>query len=234
MAVSCLNHQCRHTHQGHPCLLSVPIFSRLDSSELSEIASITVERTIEKSQGIYRAGSMSKNLYVLHEGLVKIYRTSFDGKEHIVRIVKPGEFFGELTLFSDTAMSDHADAIEACTMCIIQGDKLKMLMSEHPSIALNILTQLSLRLEQTESQLEQLRLESAEQRLARYIIKLANGSDRCSLVMSKGETASHLGMNQETLSRKLALWQDSRIITLQGQRSILILQPETLQSIAEG
>jgi len=52
--------------------------------------------------------------------------------------------------------------------------------------------------------------------------------------MSKGDVASRLGMSQETLSRKLAVFQEHGLIELRGQRGIALLDSAALEDISEG
>ena len=226
---------CTHcVNRTHPCIALVPIFSHLDETEMAEIASITVERHFAKGEGIYRSGDRIGRLYVLHQGLVKIYRISADGKEQVIRTISATGFFGELALFNDQPVADHADAVEDCTMCMIEGRRLKTLMTNHPSIALKVLSELSRRLDETERNIEHITLQSAEQRLATYLVDAAAGAHECSLGMSKGDVASHLGMTQETLSRKLRAFQEARLIALKGQRGVVLLDGARLQDIADG
>ena len=220
--------------QGHYCIALVPIFSHLSSEEIAQIASITEEKRYGKHEGIYRAGTGGGNLYVLHDGTVKIYRTGIDGKERVIRVLGPGDFFGELSLFSGKPNADHADALTPTVMCVIEGKRLKALMAEHPSIALKILEELSERLEDTERTIEENTLQNSEQRLARFIIDASDGAIQFDLNVSKGTIASRLGMTQETLSRKLASLQEASIINLIGRRGIMIIDMQALQEISEG
>jgi CRP/FNR family transcriptional regulator len=116
-------------------------------------------------------------------------------------------------------------------MCIINGDKLKQLMSKYPTIALKVLESISMRLEKAEELIENINNASVEQRLASALLELAHDKKTINLKMSKGELASQLGMTQETLSRKLSMFQDQGLIKLEGQRKIIILDKDELESI---
>lgn len=83
--------------------------------------------------------------------------------------------------------------------------------------------ELSNRLEQTESRLEQTNLQTVEQRLAHYLITASEDKDVFELELSKGDLASLLGTTQETLSRRLSLFQQNNLIELEGQRKIKII-----------
>jgi CRP/FNR family transcriptional regulator len=95
-------------------------------------------------------------------------------------------------------------------------------MKKYPSIALKVMEELSSRLEKAETLIETINLHSAEQRLAQSILALAGDSTEFELPVTKGDYASQLGMTQETLSRKLSMFQDQGFIELRGQRGIVL------------
>lgn len=216
---------------GKNCIERVPIFSNLSTEEMLEIASITTDRIFEKGEMIYMAGDISDSLYVIHKGKVKITRFTESGKEQVIRVLGPGEFMGELSLFSSNPMTDNGEAIEKVTMCKISGEKLKSLMARYPSITFKIMEELSMRLEKAENTIENISLHSVERRIAQSILSLSEEGKQLKLNMSKGDWASQLGMSQETLSRKLSAFQELGIIKLIGHRGIEILKSEVLEGI---
>jgi CRP/FNR family transcriptional regulator len=116
-------------------------------------------------------------------------------------------------------------------MCIIEGEKLKELMMKYPSISFKVMDVLSRRLERAENLIENINLNTVEQRLAQALLELAGGNKEISLNMTKGDFASQIGMSQETLSRKLASFQDDGLIELKGQRKILLKNKAGLEDI---
>jgi len=215
------------------CVGIVPIFSQLTPQEMLEVASITTDRMFAKGERIYSAGERRGELYVLHTGLVKVFRLSSDGKEQVIRTLGPGEFLGELSLFSPHPLTDYAEALEKSTMCMIQWSRLKELMATHPSIAFKVMEELSRRLEHSESLIQDINLSTVGQRIARFLLSESAGGNELVLRISKGDLASQLGMSQETLSRKLSLFQEEGLIELEGQRKIFIVDREGLVAITE-
>ncbi len=230
MSCSCNQHG---KHGAYNCIGIVPIFSQLTAQEMLEVATITTDRTYVKGELIYRAGERKGDLYVLHSGHVKVYRLTPEGKEQVIRTLGPGEFLGELSLFSQSPLTDYAQTLEPSTMCMIQGTRLKQLMEAHPSIAFKVMEELSRRLETSESLIQDINLSTVEQRLARFLLTESRDSSTITLRISKGDLASQLGMSQETLSRKLSVFQDEALIALHGQRGIEILDKGGLEQLLE-
>lgn len=213
---------CQHYESNMNCIEHVPIFRGLSHDEMLEIAHIASSRSLGKGEMVYRAGDAGGTLFVLHTGRVKLYRLNASGKEQVLRVIEPGEFIGELSLFSSLALTDYAHALEDSTMCVLQGTRLKELMTKYPSIAFKVMDELSRRLEKAESRIEAISLSSVTQRVAAALLELSDGKKEILLPMTKGDFASHLGMSQETLSRKLAEFQEEGLIELKGHRKVII------------
>ncbi len=216
---------------GSNCIEIVPIFSNLTKEEMMEIAYITSDRTYDKGEIVYSAGDMGEKLFVLHKGRVKISRISANGKEQVIRVVGPGEFMGELSLFSPMLLTENAEVLEKSTMCIIEGEKLKTLIKKYPSIAFKVMEELSQRLEKAENLIEDINLNTVETRLAQALLKMADEENEVVLNMTKGDFASQIGMSQETLSRKLSSFQDQGFINQIGNKIIVLLDKEALEEI---
>lgn len=222
---------CGNAEREKTCIEIVPIFNTLTYDEMLEIASITNSRKYEKGQMIYTAGDKGEKLYVIHKGKVKITRFSEMGKEQIIRVLEPGDFMGELSLFAPSPLTDNAEALRDTSICIIDGNNLKELLEKYPSISLKLLEELSSRLGKAENLIENLGIHDVETRIVKTILDLENDQGEVILKMSKGDLASHIGMSQETLSRKLSYLQDIGLIKLVGHRKIIILDKESLVNL---
>ena len=222
---------CNCEKRGSNCIEIVPIFSNLTYDEMMEIAAITTDKTFEKGEMIYTAGDKGEKLYVIHKGRVKISRISSNGKEQVIRVIGPGEFMGELSLFIPIAMTDNGEALEKSTMCIIEGAKLKELIKKYPIIAIKVMEELSQRLEKAENLIEDINLHSVETRIAQELIKMADDKYEVILNMTKGDLASKMGMSQETLSRKLSHFQELGLIKQIGNKRIVLINIEGLEEM---
>lgn len=220
-----------HEDYDPGCISLVPIFSDLSLQEMGEVAAITRERHVSKGETVYFAGKVSKELFVVHQGRVKISRITESGKSQVLRVIGPGEFTGEMSVLHEMPRTDFAEALQDSTMCVIPGDALKSLMKRFPSIALKVLEELSTRVEQLQARLEQNQHSSPEYRTARAILDLSGGSSELTLPMTKGDLASQLGMTQETLSRKLSLLQEQGVIYQPGPGVIHIVDRPGLEAV---
>ncbi len=219
-------------HSSRTCMSKVPIFSSLNQEEMAQIAAIITDKEYKKGESIYAFGETGKCLYVINEGKVKIFRMSEAGKEQIIRILHPGDFMGELSLFAHSAVNDSAEALEPTAMCVIDGNKLNQIMKNVPGIAVKIIEELSKRLLNAENLIESLGLHDVEQRIADTMLRMSEGQEEIILSITKKDLAAHMGMSQETLSRKLTQFQEMGWIKQDGRKKIQILDRESLQTIA--
>lgn len=220
--------RCEHNYKiKYSCIEHVPIFSSLSEEEMREVEEISRSKKYAKGQFIYSAGDRGGALFILYCGRVKIFRVNPAGKEQVISLVGPGEFIGELSLFSSLPNSDNAQALEDTTMCVLQADDIKNLMAKYPSIAFKVLDVLSRRLEHAERTIESISLNSVGNRLIKYLLDTAQ-KDIVTLPMTKGDLASLLGTTQETLSRKLAEFSEEGLIALEGHRKIIIKDKDRL------
>lgn len=231
--------ECTHCNHQHYCIDNVPIFNNLSQDEKESILSSSKHKNYKKGEIIFTPGDSFDSLFVVNKGLVKISRISAMGKEQIIRILQPGDFMGELSLFNKTVHSNTAEALENTEICVIQANKIKELLLQRPEISLKFLRKYSERIEEYEELIEQVVLRDVEQRIANYLlieieknnIIKKNGEYEIILPVSKGDLASLISTTQETLSRKLSLFQDNGWIKLKGQRIISVIDISALEEM---
>ena len=228
-----MTQKCQHCDLHMGCLDHVPIFGGLDEADRLAIASTATSRSYEKGEMIYSAGEAGGRLFVLYTGSAKQFRLNPNGREQVIRLVEPGDFVGELSLFSTLPLNDNLQALTAATCCMLDGQQVKALMAKEPMIAFKVMDELSRRLETVEDRIEAISLGSVGQRISRALLDLAGERKAFELPMSKGDWASQLGMSQETLSRKLSSWQEEGLISLKGLRRITLLDREALEAQRE-
>jgi CRP/FNR family transcriptional regulator, dissimilatory nitrate respiration regulator len=212
-----------------------PLFNGLSQEQLNQIRQIAIDKFYDKGQTIFLESDDCNGFYIVVAGKVKIYKVSFEGKEHILHIYGPGNPFGEVPVFSGQKFPANAETLLKSRLLFIPRQAFVDLISEHPSLALNMLAILSRRLRQFTVQIENLSLKEVPARLASYLTYLADEQatgDIVSLTISKGQLASLLGTIPETLSRILAKMNKQDLIQVEG-RNITLLDRNGLEELAE-
>lgn len=216
-------------------IAQIPLFSDLSDKELEQIRQIAVDRRFERGEAIFFEGDEADGFYLVVDGRVKIYKLSSEGKEQILHLFGTGEPFGEVPVFSGQVFPANADAVAKSHLLFFPRTDFVELITKNPSLALNMLSVLSMRLRQFTVQIESLSLKEVPGRLAAYLIYLAEeqrAADRVTLPVSKAQLASLLGTIPETLSRIFSKMSDQELIRVDG-REIALLDQQGLQSLAE-
>ena len=197
------------------------LFHGLPAHEIDEIMAIVIEKKFQRGENIFFEGDPGNGFYMVSEGRVKIFKMSLNGKEHILHIFGEGEPFGEAPVFHGQPFPATAEALVKSTVLFFPRDRFVQLVIKTPSIALNMLAVLSMRLRRFASQIESLSLKEVPARLAGYLLYLLEEQgreDSVDLEISKGQLASLLGTIPETLSRIFAKMTEEGLIEVVGRR----------------
>jgi CRP/FNR family transcriptional regulator len=215
-------------------LAITPLFEGLPRKQIDEIGAIAVRRLYERGQSIFMEGDTADGFYIVAEGQVKIYKASMDGKEQILHIYGPGNPFGEVPVFSGSRFPANAQALVKSQILFLPRKAFVHLIAANPSLSMNMLGELSMRLREFTIQIENLSLKEVPSRLAAYLIYLAQEQqrpDRVTLEISKGQLASLLGTIPETLSRIFAKMSAQQLLRVDG-KTIELLDPVGLADLS--
>jgi CRP/FNR family cyclic AMP-dependent transcriptional regulator len=113
----------------------VPVFSTLERDDLERIAEVSVPRTFEPGQAVFREGDSSDTCYVVRDGHARAIRSHPDGRTITLATFGPGDIFGELAMFEDERRSATVEATETTSVIGVLGPDMRRLMTEHPEIS---------------------------------------------------------------------------------------------------
>ncbi len=221
-------------------LREIYLFSGLADNDLETLAQVAIHRSFPRESVIFWEGREAQGFYILLQGNIKLVKSSLDGKEFIIRLVNPGETFGEAAVLAESVYPVTAICLEDCQSLFFPKVDFLDLLTSSPRLARNMLATMSRLLYHLTRQLEDLSLKEVSARLARYILekcwethgKIATGLT-FDLPISKTHLAAYLGTISETLSRTLARLKSLEAITVDKGR-ITIKDPIILESIARG
>ena len=194
---------------------TIPLFNGLPDDQLEAIKKIAIEKQINKGEMVVSEGDEGKGFFVIAEGRVKVFKVSAEGKEQI--------------------LPANAEAIEKARVLFLPRVAMVDLITANPSLALNMLAEMSRKLRLFAVQIENLSLKEMPARLASYLIHLADEQGQeevLTLKISKGQLASILGTIPETLSRIFAKLSGNELIRVEGKK-ITLLDRSGLEDLAE-
>jgi CRP/FNR family transcriptional regulator len=216
------------------------LFSGVPANDLETLAELAAYRQFPRQGIIFWEGKEALGFYMLVAGLVKLVKSSPDGKEFIIRLVQPGETFGEAVVFADSPYPATAVALEDCQTLFFPKQPFLTHLAASPALARNMLATMSRLLYHLTRQLEDVSLKEVSARLARYLLEKCQESHgriapglSFELPTTKAHLAAYLGTISETLSRTLARFKSSGAIEVEKGK-ITINDPALLQNMAKG
>lgn len=223
------------------CARKVPIFSFLSQDELVKIIEMTGHKFYKKGDMLCRQGEKSDTLFIINEGKVKLSKLTKEGKEQIVHIFTSGDFFGELSLFSnDEKYNFDVYAISDVKICTLSKEDMNKIIMSNPEISLKLLQVITKRLAQTENLAQNLATNDAEIRIAYMLLEFSENYGvnteegvQINLPINREEMANYVGVTRETISRKLSSFEELGIISLKGNKVLIIKKLDELKSYVE-
>jgi len=210
-------------------LKKVYIFSGLDDADLGILSKLVKQKTFNKGDIIFFDTEPYLGFYITITGLVKIYKISKDGREHILHLISAYNTFAEVPLFENfnEMFEDsfrypaNAMALEDETRVIlVPARQFRELLEKDTKICIKMVSGFAKRLRHLNHHIEELTLKDVTRRVAGYILTeqgKAKSKDSISLNISKNDLAAYLGTIPETLSRTLKKLQDEDMIAVDGK-----------------
>ena len=213
-------------------LKSILYFSDLGLAELESIRKLVFEKTADRAEMVLLEGESAANLYFVASGVVKVFKTSAEGKEQILSIVRPGESFNDVPIFDGGPNPASARAMGPVLLYGIKKNDMEAILRDHPQIALNVIKVLARRVRHLVSLVEDLSFKHVIGRVAKILFEHIGGEVGRGPRLTQQEMAAMAGTAREIVGRSLKTLEEEGAIKLDRHR-IIITDKEALQNIME-
>lgn len=213
-------------------LKAVPLFAGFPDEQLRMLTGVVTRRSASRSTTIMAAGDATDSLYIVLSGRLKVMMSDEDGKEVILSILGPGEFFGEMGLIDDEPRSATVVTIEPCELLAINKRDFKKCLAENFEMAMAVMRGLVRRLREADRKIGSLALLDVYGRVARLLLDMAenvNGEKIVTKRLPKQDIAKMIGASREMVSRVMKDLQTGGYIEMRGSNIVLhdtIMLPE--------
>lgn len=229
------------------CVRRVPLFSGLTAEQQDVVGTLARPLVLSRGEWVHGAGEPSGRLSVVHTGQVKLSRSMPSGRQRLLRVAGPGETLGERSFLTGGETLEQAEALTDARLCTFSHDDLAGLVTDYPSIALQLLRSQSDRMAEVERRLALSTVDVdvrvadylLEQPLLRHVPGTAATTPRpaahpqVQLPLSKKDIASMLGTTPESFSRGVARLASRGLITVQSD-VVTLLDPDGLEDLVAG
>ncbi|MBN1398596.1 MAG: Crp/Fnr family transcriptional regulator [Bacteroidetes bacterium] len=209
-------------------LRNVPIFSELEEKDLLKVVKLGTTQKYKKGNIVVLEQESGAALFVIISGKVKVVRMDEDGREVILSMFGPGEFFGEMSLLDGLARSASVIATVKSELFMIHRRDFLELLNEFPSVTISLLAELAMRLRKADMQIKSLSLKDAEGRVANVMLILADdvgvfrkGKVEIDDLPLQQDIANMAGTSRETVSRMIHLFIEAGEVQMKGNKLII-------------
>jgi CRP/FNR family transcriptional regulator, dissimilatory nitrate respiration regulator len=210
-------------------------FSAVTGAARERLVSMARLRRFSRGQLLFSEGDPCPGVYAVESGLVRVFKLSASGKEHVLHFAAPGSTFLEVAAIGGFRCPASAEALAESTCVLLPAEAFTRALAEDHGLCLQLLGGLAAWVRQLVGQLEDVTLRDAAGRLARYLLSLGSpDAPGVSLPVRKKDLAQHLNLTSETLSRALRRLSDGGLIALEEDGGIRLADRPSLAALAEG
>jgi len=200
---------------------SIGMLHELPDSDLEKVAQAASEKRLARHALVFKEGEAGHSLYIIKKGLIKISKGCNDGRAKTLALLKPGEVFGEMSVFSDEKRSATAETMLESTLLVLEKESVLTMLKKHPAISLNIIRTLIARLSAADRQIKNLALGNSRAKVADILLFLAEQfgesakrGTKVTVKLTHQEIADLAGLARETTTKLLNEFVKEDAITL--------------------
>jgi CRP-like cAMP-binding protein len=208
-------------------IISNTVFKHLSEEELVQTLLEGSADKYKRGNVVYDEGSKINGFYIVCKGIIKIYKTGFDGKDQIIRFAKPGDVMGFRSTITGELACTTSKAIEDAEIFYVPGDKVKSLVKQNGEFAMDLLQIACRELGEANDYITDIAQKSVRERLAEVLIQLkmtfnVDKEKFLQITLTREELANMVGTATESVIRLLSEFKQDRLIELHGRKIKLL------------
>ncbi|MEZ4837837.1 Crp/Fnr family transcriptional regulator [Flavobacterium sp.] len=209
----------------------------LNKEELLKMANCKSSYTIKKGEPIFEEGESVNGIYCVKDGVCKLSKLSANGKDQIVKLVKPGELLGQRSMISDEPANLSAVALEDMEVCFIPKSDVLGFFNNNNQFSMNVMKTICGDLKEADDHMVSMAQKTVKERLAETLLYLEdtfgkNEDGSLHIQLSREELAGMIGTATESCIRLLSEFNKIGLIDIKGKK-ISIIDKMKLKRIAE-
>jgi CRP-like cAMP-binding protein len=212
-------------------LRTVPVFADLSDPDIESLSRLCTRRRYPKDTVVFFENEEGDFFFMIVEGRIKVTILGDDGREIILSVLGPGDFFGEMALLDNEPRSATAIAAEETELLCLHRNDLSTVLADNRAILTSFIKVLTSRLRKANHQISTLALLDVYGRVARVIMEMAKEEGRrlkdgriAFRRATHQEIANRIGTTRETVTRMLKEIERQGLIEIDGKE--IVVQPD--------
>lgn len=209
-------------------LKKIPVFSALSTSDAEEVKPYLMPAKFRKKESIFSEGDPSDWLYIVTKGKVKITKLSQSGRELILEIISPMDFFGGVAVLRGFPYPANAIAMEDSEALKISRSNLMRIIDRFPNLMYCMAMNIGDRIKGSHETLKNIAVEKVESRIASLLIKLSEKTSTktdntivIDMKLTKQDIAEMVGTTVETSIRTMSKFKKLGIVAEKAGKIII-------------
>ncbi len=224
---------CVNCKSGILCTTAIPLFNALPGDVQKKLTEHSVQTTFERGSTIFSAGEEVDSVLIIRKGRIKLCKYDVDGNEYILDIINDGDAIWENLFLEEPVFPYDAICLSDVNLCEIKKSEFIQMLAYHPSIAMNLISLLSRRLQDSNEKALLLSIHDPKVRLAGFLL---DRDIRCvgpEIKLKLEDIAASIGLRPETVSRNLSNFEKNHLIKRLGKGKIIVTDRSGLKKIYE-
>ena len=212
------------------------VFCKMEHDHIHEIDEEKECVNYKKGQAIFTEGSKPHGLYCVNKGKVKLVKLGEDGKEQILRLIKPGDMMGYRALLSGDRYNATAIALEDCGVCYVSKQMFIGVLQKDTNLSMEMMRLLGDDLKKAEEHITHMAQKPVRERMAEALLfiketyGLEEDNQTINVTLTREEIANLVGTATETAIRLLSEFKHDGIVELSGKKIKILNHPKLVQT----
>ena len=214
----------------------IPLFAGMQPADIARVAVRMRRRSFRQGDIIFHKGDPGTTLYLVEHGQIKIFTPSQEGREVVLSIFGPADFFGEMALFDDKPRSASAEAASPATVLTLQREDFRQAIVQHPAMSIAVMAALVDRVRRADEMVEDAVFLDLPSRLAKKLLDLAENHGVATplgfeirLRLTQQDLADMVGATRARVNEAITHFKERGVLTM-TRHHLIIANPDELRS----
>jgi len=208
----------------------------MQPADIARVAVRMRRRSFRQGDIIFHKGDPGTTLYLVEHGQIKIFTPSQEGREVVLSIFGPADFFGEMALFDDKPRSASAEAASPATVLTLQREDFRQAIVQHPAMSIAVMAALVDRVRRADEMVEDAVFLDLPSRLAKKLLDLAENHGVATplgfeirLRLTQQDLADMVGATRARVNEAITHFKERGVLTM-TRHHLIIANPDELRS----
>jgi CRP/FNR family transcriptional regulator len=207
-----------------PYINQSQFFKGLSDGHRLELAAICNFKAVKKRDYLFHEGEKGNSMFLLVGGNIQLHKNTEDGREVVIRTIKPGDVFAEVVLFEKECYPVSARAVTDADVLVFPREGIHRLLAEE-GFRNDFITMLMAKQRYLAERIQELSTKDVEHRFFTFLRSQYGEKETIHTPLSKKDIAAAIGTTPESLSRLILRLTEDKVIDWQGKEIRILSNP---------